>query len=315
MQTFSYDLIIIGGGPAGLTAGIYAKRAGLKTVIIEKAVTGGQMNLTGSIENYPAFTNISGQDLSAKLTQQVSALGVELIFDEIESVDLPKKEVKLYDTIYKASAIIIATGAGPRKMNAKNEEKFIGRGVHYCALCDGNFYKGKTVVMAGGGNSAVEDAVYLSAICKSVTIVNMTPDFNAQAVLLDSLKARPNIKNIYHGSAVQEILGGGEIVGIKIKNLATKEITEIPCDGVFVAIGRVPNVDLFHGGLHLNKGGYIKTDEKCATNLEGIYAAGDVREKSCRQIITAAADGAISATAAAEYIRTNSAAAIMRRKI
>jgi thioredoxin reductase (NADPH) len=304
MQTFSYDLIIIGGGPAGLTAGLYAKRAGLKTVIIEKAVTGGQINLTAGIENYPAFLHISGEELSAKLTEQVTALGVDFVFDEIEAVDLTQKEVKLYDTVYKAAAIIIATGAGPRKMGAKNEEKFLDKGVHYCALCDGNFYKDKEVIMVGGGNSAMEDAIYLSAVCKSVTVVNVTPSFTAQQILIDSFMERPNIKNIYHGCVVDEVSGSKNVTGIKIRNLTTNQITEIACGGIFVAIGRVPNTELFHGKLKLSNAGYILTDERCASNISGVYAAGDVREKSYRQIITACADGAIAASAAADFIRT-----------
>jgi thioredoxin reductase (NADPH) len=287
-----------------LTAALYAKRAGLKTVIIERAVTGGQINLTGSIENYPAFLDISGEELSRKMTQQVTALGVEFVFDEIEAVDLIKKEVKLYDAIYKSSAVIIATGASPRKTGAKNEDKYLDKGVHYCALCDGNFYKGKPVVMVGGGNSAVEDAIYLSAICSSVTIVNVTPDFNAQKVLIDSLLERPNITNIYHGCVADEIYGKDKVEGIKMKNLTTKKITDIKCSGVFVAIGRIPNTDLFHGELKLSRGGYIETDEKCATNLAGVYAAGDIREKPYRQIITACADGAIAACAVADFVRT-----------
>jgi thioredoxin reductase (NADPH) len=303
MQTFNYDLIIIGAGPAGLTAAIYAKRAGLKTVIIEKAVAGGQINLTNSIENYPGFVLATGEELSARMTEQVIALGVEFVYDEIEAVDLEKKEVKLYDAVYKSRAVVIACGAGPRKTGAKNEEKFLDNGVHYCALCDANFYKGKDVVMVGGGNSAVEDAIYLAAVCESVTVVNLTPDFNAQKVLTDSLLERKYIKNIYHSHTVEEIFGDNKVRGVKIKDLVTKEIAEIRCDGVFVAIGRVPNTDLFHGAIHLSKGGYIKTDEKCATNLEGVYAAGDIREKPYRQIVTACADGAVAASAAADYIR------------
>jgi thioredoxin reductase (NADPH) len=304
MQTFTYDVIIIGAGPAGLAAGVYAKRAGLKTVIIEKAVAGGQINLTGTVENYPGFVTVTGQDLVARMTEQCTKLGVEFVYDEIVDVDCKKKIVKLYDTSYKSTAIIIACGAGPRKMGAKNEEKFLDRGVHYCALCDGNFYKGKDVVMVGGGNSAAEDAIYLSALAKSVTIVNLMPEFTAQKVLTDSLMEQKNIKKIYHRFVVSEVIGGEKVQGVKIKNLATGEVTEIKCGGVFVAIGRVPNVDLFHGDIVLSKNGYIKTDEKCAANIAGIYAAGDIREKHYRQIVTACADGAIAASAAAEFVRS-----------
>jgi thioredoxin reductase (NADPH) len=304
MQTLHFDIIIIGSGPAGLAAAIYAKRAGLKTVVIEKLVAGGQMNLTNSVENYPGFDNVTGTDLVGRMFEQVKKLGVEFIFDEIQSVDLLNKQVFLCDAVYESSAVIIACGAGPRKTGAKNEQKFLDNGVHYCALCDGNFYKNKDVVMVGGGNSAVEDAIYLAAICKSVTVVNLTHEFNAQKILTDSLYERKNVKNIYHGHSVTEICGENKVESVKIKNLTTKEVTEINCDGVFVAIGRVPNIDLFHGVLTFGHGGYIKTGENCETNIEGVYAAGDIREKRYRQIVTACADGAISASAAADYIRT-----------
>jgi len=303
MQTISYDLIIIGAGPAGLAAAVYAKRSGLKTVVIEKLVAGGQLNLTSSIENYPGFVEITGAELTDKMFKQAERLGVEFVFDEIVSVDLKTKTVTMYDAMYQGKAMVIACGAGPRKMGAKNEAKFMDNGVHYCALCDANFYKGKDVVMVGGGNSAVEDAIYLAAICSSVTIVNLTHDFNAQEVLVKSLKEQKNIAGIYHEHSVDEICGDKKPEFVKIKDLVTKKIQEVKCAAVFVAIGRVPNIDLFHGDLNFGKGGYIVTDEKCATNVEGVYAAGDIREKHYRQIVTAVSDGAIAATAAAEYIR------------
>ncbi len=299
----TYDIIIIGAGPAGLTAALYAKRAGMNILVIEKMVSGGQMNLTSSIQNYPGVGKITGPDLTAKMLEQVEQLGVEFVYDEISSVDLENKIINMPDETYTAEMIIIATGGGPRKTGAKFEEKFIDNGVHYCALCDANFYKGKDVVMVGGGNSAAEDAIYLAAICKSVTIINLINEFSAQDILVKAIEEQKNITNIYHHHVVEEMLGDKNITGVRIKDLVTKETKDISCDGVFVAIGRVPNVDDFHGTLEFGKGGYIKANEDCETNIPGVYAAGDVREKRYRQIVTAVSDGAIAASMAVEKIR------------
>ncbi|MDR0383787.1 MAG: FAD-dependent oxidoreductase [Christensenellaceae bacterium] len=303
LQTLTYDVIVIGGGPAGLTAAIYAKRAGLKTLVIEKSVCGGQMTLTSLIENYSGFLRVTGADLSVKMYEQCENLGVEFVYDEIINCNLITKEVELETIKYKGQTIIIGTGAGPRKLQTKNGERFLEKGIHYCAVCDGAFYRGKDVIMVGGGNSAIEDAIYLSAICKSVTLVNYNPDFNAQKILIDGLLACKNINGLYHESVIIETLGDDKIERVKIRNLKTKEIIEVKADAVFVAIGRIPNTDLFRGQIEVTKSGYIITNERCETKVEGVYAAGDVRDKICRQIITACADGAIAATVAGEYIR------------
>lgn len=298
-----YDIIIIGGGPAGLTAALYAKRANWRVLVIEKMIAGGQMNLATTIENYPGVGAISGADLADKMYTQVQNLGVEFVFNNIESVNLPDKTVRTPDATYQARALIIATGAGPRKTQAVGEARFLDNGVHYCALCDGGFYRDQPVVMVGGGKAALEDALYLASVCQTVTIIDPSPAFNAPENLVAAVAAQSNINHIYHESAVAEILGQDKVSGVKVKNLRTGATQDLACAGVFVALGRMPNVDLFYPDLALGKGSYVKTDENCATNLPGVYAVGDVREKSCRQVVTAVADGAIAATAAGQYLK------------
>ena len=299
METKNCDLLIIGAGPAGMTAAIYAARAGVKTIVLEKTAPGGQVLSTGEIENYPGFLNISGAELAAKFNEQVEKYNVETVYDEIQKIDFQKKTVKCMSTKISCHAIIIAVGASSRKTGAENEEKFIGQGVHFCALCDGAFYKDKEVIIVGGGNSAVEEAIYLSPIAKSITIVNVTPDFNAQAVLVDELKKLPNLRAIHHNNALKKINGD-----TKIKCIETSSGQNISCDGIFVAIGRSPNTKLLCSSLGLSKGGYIKTNSKRETSVPGVYAAGDCVDKHVRQIVTACSDGAIAATHAAEYIKT-----------
>lgn len=299
MEYKKCDLLIIGAGPAGMTAAIYAARAGLHTIILEKMGVGGQVMTTGDIENYPGFLNITGAELTEKFMEQVDKYGVEVVYDEIQNADFENKVIKCESTEISCHAIIIAVGASPRKIGAENEEKFIGAGVHFCALCDGSFYVDKDVVVVGGGNSAVEEAIYMSTISKSVTIVNLTPDFNAQAVIIEQLKKLKNIKAVYHGNKVVKINGSDKVESIEI---GSGKI--IPCSGIFVAIGRSPNTKLLCSSLGLSKGGYIKVNTKCETSVAGVYAAGDCIEKNVRQIITACADGAVAATHAAEYIKT-----------
>ncbi|MDR0975661.1 MAG: FAD-dependent oxidoreductase [Christensenellaceae bacterium] len=305
-MTKETGILIIGAGPAGLTAGIYAARCGgQKVTIIEKLISGGQVNLTKTIDNYPSYPTISGFELATKMHEHAEHVGCEFVFDEIESIDLATKTVKLIDDEYKAKAIIIATGAGPRKSGAIGEDKFFGAGVHYCAICDGAFYKDKDVVMLGGGNTAVEDAMFLAGLCNSVTIVNLTPNFNANITLVEEMKKFENIKNIYHRHKILEIAGDEKPEKVICENLDTNEIFEIPCDGLFIAIGRIPDTSLLGPDIKTTEFGYIITDRKCKTSLDGVYAAGDVIDKDYRQVITACADGAIAATAAAEYIRSN----------
>jgi thioredoxin reductase (NADPH) len=299
MEIKACDVAIIGGGPAGLTAGLYSARAGAKTVIIEQVATGGSVNLTSEISNFPAFIEISGQELGEKMREQTESAGAEILYDEIKSIDFASKTV-YGEFALNYKALIICTGASPKKLGCPREEEFIGTCVHFCGLCDGIFYKGKSVIVVGGGNHAIEEALHLSGIAKTVTIVNNTRGFNAQQVLVEKLGN--NVK-VIQSHKVLSLIGGGKLTGIEIQNVLTGKKRVLDCDGVFVAIGRVPNTALFKNYIRLSGENYIIVDEKLRTNIAGVYAAGDVTEKSVRQVITACADGAVSATAAAEYIK------------
>jgi len=310
MEHKECDILIVGSGPAGMVAGIYGARAGLKVIILEKIAPGGQVMTTGEIENYPGFMSITGAELSMKFNEHVESYGVETIYDEIQKFDFNRelKKIECHDHIIVAKVVILALGANPRKTNAVGEEKFVGSGVHFCALCDGSFYKDKDVVVVGGGNSAVEEVIYLSSIVKRITVVNVTADFNAQAVLVDKLKTLPNIKAVYHNSIVKEVVTndtGLKIGGILICGVGKgDEYRNIECGGVFVAIGREPSTAWLKGIVKRDKYGYIKVDKKLQTSIEGVFAAGDCVPKHVRQIITACSDGAVAATHAAEYIKS-----------
>lgn len=291
------DLLIIGAGPAGMMAAVYAARAGLKTLILETTGAGGQILSTSEIDNFPGFLSVTGAELAMKMNEQVENCGVEILYDEISSLDLQGKQKKIVcaDATIVAKAVIIATGASPRKIGCIGEEKFLGAGVHFCALCDGAFYKGKDIVVVGGGNSAVEEIIYLAPIAKSVTVTNMMPKFTAFQTLVDKI---PSSVKVHHNTTIKKMEGDRKLEGIMLSNKK-----RIKCDGVFVAIGRKPNTSAFDGQIKLAAGGYIAVNNKLETNLPGVYAAGDVGEKLVRQIVTACADGAIAATHAAEYIR------------
>lgn len=293
MKQAAYEVVIIGGGPAGLTAALYAKRAGLKTLVIEKMIVGGQMNLALTVENYPGIGKITGSDLADQMYTQVQNLGVEFLFVNIDQVDLDTKTIVTPELTVRARVIIIATGAGPRKLTAAHASQFANNGIHYCATCDGPLYRGKTVVVVGGGQQALADTLFLSNICQSVIAVNPT--------LTQPLAAKSNVQ-VYQHCAVQEILGTTNVTGVKLQNTLTKEARVVAADAVFVALGKMPNIELFPT-LALGPTGYVQTDARCATNIAGVYAVGDVREKNCRQIVTAVADGATAATAAVAYLR------------
>ena len=300
----NYDLIIIGAGPAGITAGIYATRFNLNVLIVEKMNTGGQVNLTSKIDNFPAFPEIEGFELSQKLHSHAEALGVNFLFDEVKSVSLEgqtKTVVTEYSGEVSAPCVIVATGARPRKLGIEKEEELTGRGVCYCAVCDGGFYKDKDVVVVGGGNSALEEAFLLKNIAKKVTLVHILDDFQANAKLIEKLKNDDKIEYMTT-TEVKEICGTDKLESIKVQNVKTGEQKEIMADGMFVSIGRVPNSELFEGSLKIDKNGYIEADEDMQTNIEGVYAVGDIRTKKIRQIVTACADGAIAATNAYYYL-------------
>ena len=309
MEDRIYDLIIIGAGPAGLSAGIYAGRAGLKSLIIEQGLDGGQIAQTAEIENYPGqgAEAESGVDLVARFSQQAERFACDRAQDLVQAVNLSGdiKEVKGLMASYRSRSLVLATGASPRKAGFKGEAEFTGRGVSYCASCDGNFFKGSEVYVVGGGDAAVTEAVFLSKIAGKVTLIHRRDSFRAAASLVKRARAIENISFIYD-SVVEEAWGTDLLEGIRIKNLKSgeKRILEREGErlmGLFVAVGFAPNTALFQGQLDLVNG-YIVTDEDMATGLNGVFAAGDLRQKNFRQVITAAADGAIAANSAAIYL-------------
>ena len=299
-----YDMIIIGGGPGGYTAALYAARAGLDVVVLEKLSAGGQMALTAQIDNYPGFEDgIDGFTLGEKMQVGAEKFGAKTEYAEVFSVDL-KASPKIVETsegTFYGHTIVFATGASPRELGVSGEKELVGRGVNYCAACDGMFYKGKTVVVVGGGNSAAADAMVLSRIAKKVILVHRRDTLRATKVYHDPLKRAENV-NFYWNSVVSEFISDGKVTGIKIKDVNTGEESVIDCDGVFVSVGRKPATDLVKEQLQLDSGGYILADESTNTNIPGVYAVGDVRFKKVRQIVTAVADGAIAAHEAEEYL-------------
>lgn len=299
-----YDVIIIGGGPAGYTSALYASRAGLDTLVIEKMGPGGQMALTDIIDNYPGFEEgIDGISLGMKMQAGAERFGAATEYAEVTSLELAGK-IKTIETTsgsFLTRTLIIATGADPRKLGIEGEDALVGRGLHYCAHCDGRFYKGKTVMVVGGGNSAASDALYLSHLCEKVIVVHRRDTLRATKIYHEPLMSASNVEFMWN-SAIDDYIVDKKIVGAKVKNLQSGEITEVAIDGLFVSIGRKPATDLFASQLALDEGGYIIADESTKTSIEGVYAAGDVRTKTLRQVVTAVSDGAIAADEAEKYI-------------
>lgn len=292
-----YDVVIIGAGPAGLSAGIYACRGGLKVAIIENKSVGGQAQTAADIQNYPGIKSTSGFDLCYAMMNQCMEFGAEFVFDSIASVSLigETKAIALASgKIVEAKNVIIASGANARKLGVPTESKFIGKGVSYCATCDGAFFKGKTVAVIGGGNTAAEDALYLEKLAKKVYMVHRRDALRADDILVKRLE-KSNVEIVWD-SVVEKLGGEDKITQLTLKNVKTNALTTISVDGVFVAIGQTPNSQGFEN-IYLSSGGYIIADENMHTNIDGVYAVGDVREKSLRQVVTACADGAIAATA------------------
>lgn len=299
-----YDIIIIGGGPAGYTSAIYTSRAGFDTLVIEKVSPGGQMIQTPQIDNYPGFEDgVDGFSLGAKMQQGAHRFGAQTLRAEVKEVNLKDKikKVRTKDSLFLARSVIIATGAEHRHLGLANEESLIGRGVGYCAACDGMFYRGKTVVVVGGGNSAASDALLLSKICEKVIIVHRRDTLRAEKAYRDPLLKTENVEFQYN-SIVEEILADNRVTGVKIKNLLDGTQKEISADGVFISIGRKPQTMLFYGQLDIDENGYIVADETTKTNIDGVFAVGDVRTKVVRQIVTATADGATASHFAEEYL-------------
>ncbi len=299
-----YDIAIIGGGPAGYTAALYAERAGYSSVVIEKATVGGQMAGTSSIENYPGFDLISGFELSEKMKSQAEEFGCLTLTDEVTGLmlDGKHKKIKMRDSEIEAGAVVIATGAKQRLVNVPGEAEYTGRGVSYCATCDGMFFRKKTAVVLGGGNTAFEDAMYLSNICEKVMIIHRRDSFRAAQRTVERAREKSNIEFIMN-STVEEILGDGKrVIGVVISDKLHEERRTIDCSGVFVAVGRVPETELFRDKLELDESGYIVAGESCKTSVEGVFVAGDVRTKELRQIVTACADGACAIKSAEEWL-------------
>ena len=305
-----YDVIILGAGPAGLAAGLYAGRSRLSTLIIEKGIDGGQIAITHEIENYPGqlVEGESGPSLIARMTEQAARFGVERVSDLISKVELEGDVKKLIgrETEYLAKTVIIATGAFPRQIGCKNEKEFVGKGVSYCATCDANFFEDFEVFVVGGGDSAVEEAIYLTKFARKVTIIHRRDELRAAKSIQE--KAFKNSKiEFFWDTVVEELHGDGILSGMTVKNTKTGELRRVDADeedgmfGVFGFIGTLPNSSLFEGILDMEYG-YIKTDEDMRTNIPGVFAAGDVRVKSFRQVVTAAADGAIAAHQVEKYI-------------
>ena len=299
-----YDVIVIGGGPAGYTAALYAARAGLSTLVLEKLSVGGQMALTGDIENYPGFADgIDGFTLGANMQAAAEKFGARSEYGDVTALELTKdiKIVKTDFAEYRAKTIILATGASPRELGIEGEREHIGKGIHYCAHCDGRFYKDKTVIVVGGGNSAVSDALYLSRIAKKVILIHRRDTLRASKIYHNAIMTAENIEILWN-SQISALRSNGRINGALIKSSLTNETTELECDAIFVSIGRRPDTALVKDILDLDENGYIIADESTKTSIDGVFAAGDVRTKSLRQIVTATADGAVAAHFAEEYL-------------
>lgn len=296
-------IAIIGAGPAGLTAAIYAIRAGYRAVVLEENMYGGQVASTPVVENYPGIDNITGVDLSMNLYNQASALGADIRFDALVSCELQGQIKKLTTAsgVIEADAVIIANGAKRRKLGCEGEERLTGRGVSYCATCDGAFYKGKDVAIVGGGNTALEDALFLSNNCRTVHLIHRRDSFRGVPILQDAVLKRENILIHYH-TVVQEILGENAVESIVLHHLLEQKDEVLPVSGIFVAVGTQPDNHLYQDFLPLTKEGYFDVGEDCCTPLEGVFVAGDSRQKPLRQIVTATADGAVAATMAANYL-------------
>ncbi|MEO0280858.1 MAG: thioredoxin-disulfide reductase [candidate division WOR-3 bacterium] len=299
-----YDLIIIGGGPAGLSAAIYAGRARLNTLVVEEIIVGGQSSTTETIENYPGFPDgIGGYELAQKMEEQAKRFGVKFLFEKVEKTDLEGREKKVYisDKIYRSKSIIIASGASPRRLNVPGSDKFHGKGISYCATCDGALFTDKRVIIVGGGNSAVEEGLFMLRFTKDITFVQDLPNLTAEKILQERLFQNPEIK-IYYNSEILSINGEEKIESMSVKDKKTGKTFDIKTDGIFVYIGLIPKTDFLDKKVLLNEYGYIKVDKDLKTNIEGVFAAGDVIEKSFRQVITAASDGALAAKSVEKYI-------------
>lgn len=299
-----YDMVIIGGGPGGYSAALYGARAGLDVVVLERLSAGGQMALTHQVDNYPGFPEgIDGFTLGMQMQEGAERFGAKTEYAEVKSLDLSAdpKVIETSEGTFYGKTVVYAAGAGPRKLGLPEEKELSGRGVHYCAACDGMFYKGKTVVVVGGGNSAAADALILSRIAKKVILVHRRDRLRAEKVYHKPLVEAENLE-FHWNSTVSRLIHGEKLSGVVLQDVQTGAETELACDAVFVSIGRIPNTALLKGQVELDAQGYAVAGESCHTNVPGVFAVGDVRTKMLRQIVTAAADGAVAVHSAEEYL-------------
>jgi thioredoxin reductase (NADPH) len=303
-KSMEHDVLIIGGGPAGLTAGIYAGRGSLNTIILEKGNPGGQIAQTDEVENYPGFPDVvSGPELSQRMVQQAEKFGAKIVFDEVLSLEKIAGgfSIKGYDKTYTTKVVIIATGANPKRLNVPGEDKFYGRGVSTCATCDGFFYRGKHVIVVGGGDAAIEEGTFLTKFAETVTVVHRRSELRANKVAQDRAFRNPKMKFVWN-TVVEEVLGDETVTGVKVKNLETGESSTMPTDGVFIYVGHEPNTGFLSGTLELNNHGYVAVKDEIYTSVEGIYSAGDVSDEIYRQLSTSVGAGTKAAMKAEKYI-------------
>jgi len=297
-----YDLIVIGGGPAGLTAGIYGALANKKILIIEKSWIGGKTATIANIKNYPGYKDVDGFVLIENMKNQALGLGVEIVYEEVKSVDLNSdiKNIETFKNKYQSKGVIVATGAYAKPLDVENERKFIGRGVSYCATCDGGFYKNKTIAIVGGGNTSIDECLYLSNIVNKIYLIHRRDVFTANEAAFGKVKAMANENNskieIITNTTVTGLIGNEKLEEIVLSNKITNEVRNLKIDGLFVAIGTKPDTEIFENVLKLNKNGFIETDINMRTNIKNVYAVGDVRDTPLRQIVTACSDASIAVT-------------------
>lgn len=302
-----YDVMIIGGGPAGLSAAIYSARGGLKTAVFEKGIIGGQINVTDEVENYPGFPEaLSGYDLTERMRQQAVRFRAEFIDDEVTAIGMEGlcKIIETREKTYRTKSLIVCTGAHPRLLNVPGEERFTGRGVSYCATCDGALYRDKVVAVVGGGDSAIEEGLFLTRFARKVIVIHRRDELRAQKIIQERALANPKMEFIWD-TVVQEIHGESKIEKLELVNRKTNLISFLPVDGIFIYVGILPNNELIESRLELDSAGFVMTDEFMHTTCPGIYAAGDIRHTVLRQVVTATSDGAVAAWSAEKWIMEN----------
>ena len=302
-QTTKTDIVIIGAGAAGMTAAVYAARGGNSAIVLEQNVHGGQIVNTGEVENYPAILSISGVEFAGNLYEQATSHGADIRYEQVVGFDFsgPVKVVETDEGRYECKAVILANGVVKRKLAVPGEEKFQGRGVSYCATCDGGFFRGKKTAVVGGGNTALEDALFLANLCEEVTLIHRRDEFRGDAHNVKAVLARENIRILYD-TVPLAVLGDQQVTGLSVQNKKTGAEQKLAVDGVFVAVGQIPQNELFRGTIEMDESGFVTAGEDTKTNIPGVFAAGDTRQKLVRQLVTAAADGAVAAVMAGSYI-------------